>query len=82
MITIPQGVSSCLYNGIMNKIEWIQKQIEYDVNKKYELKNHLERIYKDVVEAVDFYNEHCILSGKYLKDALDELTLKYNEYLG
>jgi hypothetical protein len=76
---VPVGVISCLYGGIMDKIDFIKKIIEWD---REDNRDILKNYYENVVEAIEFYNEHCILSAKYLNDALNELTPVYNEYMG
>jgi hypothetical protein len=70
MIPIPQGVTTCLYSGISSKIEFIKRELESPMPLD---RSYLQKYYKDVVEAVEFYKKHCVLSAKYLIDALDEI---------
>jgi len=83
MLKVPYGVTTCLYNGIMDKIGWIESYIEFQNShmKKNEPESYIERSYKEVVEAIEFYNEYCVVSGKYLSEALDKLTPIYKQYM-
>jgi hypothetical protein len=75
LINIPYGVSTCLYSGIFDKISCIKRQLERN-NLSLE---YLRRERDSVKEALDFYNQHCVLSGKYLRDQFDEMDAIFQE---
>lgn len=75
---IPYGASSCLFSGILNKIEWIKSQIKVIHDEPY---SYVERSYNEVTEAIEFYNKYCVLSGAHLTAALEELTPLYKQYM-
>jgi hypothetical protein len=78
----PQGVGTCLYAGISKKIDWMKERLKWNLihTNMATPNNYLERLFKDIVEATDWYNEHCVTSGKFLSDAVEELTIQYDEY--
>jgi hypothetical protein len=75
LLDIPFGVSKCLYSGISDKISYIKRQLERN-NFSFE---YLRGERDSVKEALDFYNQHCVLSGKYLKDQFDEMDAIFQE---
>lgn len=75
---VPYGACSCLFSGILNKIEWIKSQIKVVHDEPY---SYIERYYNEVVEAIEFYNKHCVASGSHLTAALEELTPLYKQYM-
>ena len=77
MLNIPMSVCSCLYSGICDKIRFVKQRIEEGKGAE----EYVQKSYKDVIEAVEWYKRNCVISAKFLNDKLDELTQIYKIYM-
>lgn len=82
MDIVPAGVGSCLYIGITEKIKQLALYMNMHQNGAMEaIPKILQRDYKTIEEAMQFYKEHCVLSYAYLEQEFEPVKEQYNRFM-
>lgn len=80
-MVVPYGVSTCLYHGISQRIEFVSMILDEHLTcceSKLPI-DLVERDYQGICEAMDFYKEHCVLSYAHLYKEFEPLREKYQK---